>query len=120
MTVIGLAYTAFAAVVFAGLTLFLGRFWEAFSVNGPGGFTFFDFYKRYLIVAGAYTFVCSSPGLGFGVFGIPALAAAYKFVFDAGWIQAIVIGIVGGVIAFVLFITLTIIVLVPAGLILGS
>lgn len=48
-----------------------------------------------------------------GVLGIAALAVAYKFVFDAGWVQAVVIGIVGGVISLVLFILLMIFIVAP-------
>ena len=38
-----------------------------------------------------------------GFLGIAALALAYKFVFQAGWTQAAIMGTVGGLIAFVLF-----------------
>lgn len=48
------------------------------------------------------------------------MAVAYKYVFDAGWVQAIVIGIIGGIIALVLFIILLIAVLAPMGLLAGG
>ena len=51
-----------------------------------------------------------------GFLGIAALAVAYKYVFDAGWVQAAVIGIVGGIIALVLFVILAAAVLTPIGL----
>jgi hypothetical protein len=48
------------------------------------------------------------------------LAAPYhiddKFVFDAGWVQAAVMGIGGGIIALVLFIVLLAVILSPLGL----
>ena len=50
--------------------------------------------------------------------GIAALALAYKFVFQAGWVQAAVMGTVGGIIAFVLFYLLIVCMLAPH--ILGS
>ncbi len=51
--------------------------------------------------------------------GIAALALAYKFVFQAGWVQAAVMGTVGGIIAFVLFYLLIVCMLAPLH-ILGS
>lgn len=118
LLVVGVAFTAFAALVFAVLTLVLSKFWDAFEVSGPEGWTFSQFYLRYLIVAAVYTFV--SLPLGNGLLGIAALAVAYKYVFDAGWTQAIVIGIIGGLIALVLFIVLIVAVLMPLGLMAAS
>ena len=65
-----------------------------------------------------YTFV--SLLLHNGFLGIAAMAVAYKYVFDAGWTQAIVMGTVGGVIALVLFIILLLAVLTPLGLLGGT
>ena len=109
---VGIAFTAFAALVFAVLTIVLD--WldvEAFSISGPEGWSFWEFYKRYLIIAAVFTFV--SLPLGNGLLGIAALAVAYKFVFDAGWVQALVVGIIGGFIAFFLFILLISLVVAP-------
>ena len=115
LIVIGIAFTAFVALVFSVLTLILGKMFESFEVSGPEGWTFFDFYKKYLIIAAVYTFV--SLPLGSGILGIAALAVAYKFVFfDAGWLQAIVIGLIGGFIAMVLFIILLAVVITPLNL----
>jgi len=118
LLLIGVVYTAFTALVFSLLTLWLGKMFTSFEVSGPDGWTFFDFYKRYLIIAAVYVFV--SMPLGNGILGIAALAVAYRYVFDAGWVQAIVIGIVGGIIAFLLFALLILAVLGPLGLIRGS
>ena len=112
--VIGILFTAFAALVFSVLTLILGKFFNAFDVSGPEGWRFSEFYVRYLIVAAVYTFV--SLPLGNGLLGIAALAVTYKYVFDAGWVQAVVIGIIGGTIALVLFVILAAAVLTPMGL----
>ncbi len=79
---------------------------------------FFDFYLRYLIIAAVYTFVAIPLGSPF--LGIIPLAIAYKFVFDAGWVQAIVIGTIGGFIALVLFFLLMVAVLIPIGLVAGN
>jgi hypothetical protein len=114
----GLVYAAFTALVFSLLTLWLGTMFTSFEVSGPEGWTFFDFYKRYLIIAVVYVFV--SMPLGNGILGIAALAVAYRYVFDAGWVQAIVIGVVGGIIAFLLFALLILAVLGPLGLLGGS
>ena len=115
LVVIAVLFTAFSALVFSVLTLILGKLFDAFSVSGPEGWNFFDFYKRYLIIAAVFTLVTLP--LGWGVLGIGALAVAYKYVFDAGWVQAAVIGTVGGVIAMVLFVVLTIAVLTPLQLV---
>ena len=112
LIVIGVVFAAFAALVFSLLTIALD--WldiEAFSISGPEGWSFWEFYKRYFIIAAVYTFV--SIPLRNGFLGIAALAAAYKYVFDAGWVQAAIMGIVGGGIAFVLFILLLSLVLAP-------
>ena len=114
LLVIGVVFTAFAALVFAGLTLLLGLMFESFEVSGPDNWGFFAFYKRYLIIAAVFT--CVTIPVGPGILGIGALALAYKFVFDAGWVQAIVMGTVGGVIALVLFLILLTVVLAPLGL----
>lgn len=114
LVLIGLAFTAFAALVFAVLTLLLGKMLSSFEVSGPDDWSFLDFYNRYLIIAAVYTFV--SLPLGNALLGIAALAVAYKYVFDAGWVQAAVIGMVGGIIALVLFALLVVGVLTPFGL----
>ena len=112
LIVVGAAFTAFAALVFTVLTMILD--WldiEAFSISGPEGWSSGEFYLRYLMIAAVYTFV--SLPLGNGLLGIGALAVAYKFVFDAGWVQALVMGVVGGVIALLLFILLISLVVGP-------
>jgi hypothetical protein len=100
LLVVGVAFTAFAALVFSVLTLILGKMFKSFELSGPDDWQFLDFYKRYLIIAAVYTFVSMPLG---GFLGIAALALAYKFVFQAGWTQAAIMGTVGGLIAFVLF-----------------
>ena len=108
--VFGLAFSVVLAVVYAALTLALGKVSENFEVFGPDGWTFVDFCKRYWIVAAIYTFVSLPLG---GLLGIVALFFAYKFVFDAGLSHTIVVGIIGGIIAQVLFVLAMISVLVP-------
>lgn len=117
LILVGFVFAAFAALVFAVLTLLFGKLSTAFEVSGPEDWAFFDFYKRYLIVAAVYTFVSIPVG---GLLGIAALAVAYKYVFDAGWVQALVMGTVGGVIAVVLFMLLVFAVLTPLGLMGGG
>ena len=118
--VVTLAFTAFLALVYAWLTLLLGKVSVDFEVTASGDWTFFDFYKKYLIVAAAFTFVAlplgSSGGLLGALAGFIAMVVAYQFVFDAGWPQALVIGMPGAAIAGVLFIILMAAVLGPLGL----
>ena len=116
--VVGIIFSAFAAFVFAILTLILGKFLDVFEVSGLEGGRFGEFYLRYFMIAGVYTFVALP--LGNGLLGIAALAVAYKYVFDAGWVQAIVIGFVGGIIALVLFVLLVTLVLAPFGMMQAS
>ena len=107
LLILAVLFTLLTALVFSLLTLLLGLFWDDFEVTGPEGWnlqTFGEFYVRYLIVAVVYTLVTIP--LGNGVIGIAALAVAYKYVFAAGWLQAAVMGIVGGSIACVLFLAL--------------
>jgi hypothetical protein len=112
--VIGLVYAAFVALIFSLLTILFGMMSKSFEISGPDGWSFFAFYKRYLIVAAVYVFVSIPLG---GWIGIAALAVAYKYVFDAGWTQAIVMGTIGGIIAAVLFLLLVYTVLMPMRLI---
>lgn len=111
---VGALFTAFAALVFSVLTLLLGKLSISFEVSGPDNWSFGAFYLRYLIIAAVFTFV--SLPLGNGILGIGALAIAYKFVFDAGWVQAIVMGIGGGIIAVVLFVIMLSAILPALGL----
>ncbi len=116
LILIGLAFTAFAALVFAVLTLLLGKLFTSFDVSGPEDWSFLGFYVRYLIIAAVFTFLSLPLGPWLG---IAALAVAYKYVFDAGWVQGIVMGLVGGFIALVLFEILLKIILTPFGLMAG-
>jgi hypothetical protein len=111
--VIGVAFAAFTALVFAALTLLLAKLLPSFEVSGPDDWSFFEFYKRYLIIAAVFTFV--SLPLGY-ILGIGALALAYKYVFDAGLVQAAIMGTVGGLIAATLFFALALMILKPLGL----
>ena len=110
LLVIGLIYAAFVALVFCLLTMLFGLLFKSFEISGPDNWSFFAFYIRYLIIALVYVFVSMPLN---GLIGIGALAIAYKYVFDAGWIQAIVMCTVGGVVALVLFILLIVAVLTP-------
>ncbi len=114
LLVVGVVFTAFTAFIFAVLTLLLGKMFRSFEVSGPDDWQFFDFYKRYLIIAAVYVFVSFPLG---GFLGIAALALAYKYVFDAGWTQAAVMGTIGGVIAFALFFATMMGILVPLGIV---
>ena len=88
------------ALVFSGTVLFLGLFWDRFKTSGPGGFRML--YGKMLIISAIY--------LGLAVFGIHGLtglvimAVGYSAVFGASWVEALVIGILGGTAGWVLFI----------------
>ena len=94
--------TPLFALVFSGLTLFLGLFWQRFETTGHGGFA--QLYKQFLIVAAIYV-ALSMLGI-VGLLGLLVMAAAYKTVFGAGIVEALVIGVVGGLIGWVLFVAL--------------
>jgi hypothetical protein len=113
LILVGLVYTAFTALVFSLLTLWLGTMLTSFEVSGPEGWKFFDFYKRYLIIAAVFVFITIPIG---GLAGLIALTIAYQYVFDAGWVQAAVIGIAGGAIAWLLFGLMALTILGPLGL----
>jgi hypothetical protein len=59
-----------------------------------------DFYRQFLIVASVYV-VLSLLGIG-GLIGLLIMALAYKTVFGAGWVEALVIGIFGGALGWVM------------------
>ncbi|MFC1596478.1 hypothetical protein ACFL5Q_00830 [Planctomycetota bacterium] len=118
--VIGLAFMAFLALVYSALTLGMGKISPHFELTVPEDWKFRDLYLRYLIVSAVFTLVALplTPVLGCAgvLIGLVALTAAYRKVFDADWLQAIVIGGMGGAIALVLFIFVLVAVLKPLGL----
>ena len=92
--------TPIFALGFMLITLFLGLFWEAFRMEGEG--SLIQAYKQFLIVAAIYV-VLAMIGIR-GLMGLAVMAVAYKYVFGAGWLQALVIGILGGLLAWAIFI----------------
>ena len=87
------------ALIFTGTVYFLGLFWDRFAVSGG---SFKDVYLKFLIVAAVYLLL-SVLGIS-GLIGLAIMALCYKFTFDAGWVEALVLGILGGAIAWGLFI----------------
>lgn len=116
LILVGVAFIFFAALVFSVLTLILDKLGVAdFQVWGSGTSQagwFWEFYKRYLIIAAVYT-VCLPLNRWIGM---AAMAVAYKYVFASEWGTAAVMGTVGGFIALTLFLILMSVVLVPLGL----
>ena len=110
---LGLVFTALAALVFSVLTILFGMVFKSFEISGPDDWSFGAFYLRYLIIAAVFTFV-TLPLKSF-LLGTGALAVAYKFVFDAGWTQAVIMGIVGGIISVALFLLLFYVVFTSLG-----
>jgi hypothetical protein len=87
------------ALVFSVTVCFLGLFWNDFQTTGPGGFKML--YGKMLIIAAMYVLL-SMAGIG-GLIGLAIMAFGYKIVFAAGWLQAFVVGLLGGVVGWVLF-----------------
>ena len=113
---VGIIFTFYAALVFTVLTLILDKLGVAdFQIWGSGtgqAGWFWEFYKRYLIIAAVYT-LCLPLNRWTG---IAAMAVAYKYVFASDWGTAAVMGTIGGFIALTLFLILMSVVLVPFAL----
>lgn len=111
LLLIGIAFSVFAAAVFAACTLLLGLVWKDFEVTGLEGGDWMGFYGRYLLVAGVYTFITvplsvgllGSGGLLGASIGLGAMWLAFDQVFHAGWVQTLVICVIGGWVAQPLF-----------------
>ena len=88
------------ALAFAGTVKFLGLFWGRFETSGPGGFTML--FTKMLLVAAVYVLL-SLAGIG-GLLGLAVMALCYKSMFGAGWVEALVIGVLGGLVGWALFI----------------
>ena len=93
--IFGVAVPIFA-LAFTLVTIFLGVLWNRFKPVGEG--SLWDFYRQFLIVATVYV-VLALLGLG-GLIGFAVMALTYKTVFGAGWFEALVIGILGGLVAW--------------------
>ena len=74
----------------------LGLFWGRCETSGPGGFK--ALYLRFLIIA-AVQFLVSLLGVP-AVVQLVIVVLMYKFIFDADWIVAVVVGTLGGLLAF--------------------
>ena len=103
LAVIGIPLFAF---VFAATVKFLGLFWLRFKTEGPGGFL--QLWTQFLVVSTVYVaLACFGIGGLLGlILGLAVMAAAYKAVFGAGWVEALVIGILGGGVGWVLLIVI--------------
>ena len=85
------------ALVFTCTAYGLGIFFSSFR---PEEGSIASVYRGFLAIAAIYLLVViiAPPGpLGL-VFYVAVMTAAYRFVFDADWPQAVVIGLVGGII----------------------
>jgi len=81
------------ALAFTFVTYFLGIFIQSFRPNEA---TFLDMYRGFLLIAAIYIFLATL-GIG-GLVGLIIMAVAYRYVFDATWVHALVIGVIGGII----------------------
>ena len=88
---------------------------DAFKASGDGGFK--EMYCRFLIIAAVYVGLALI-GIG-GLIGLAVMAFTYKVIFDAGWLQAFVIGLLGGILGWILFF-LTVLSLAMMGVPLGQ
>jgi hypothetical protein len=89
----------FFALVFSLVTWLLSRVWDAFEIEGRGGL--FRFYGQFLIISALYVAIVL---LGVHpLIGLLVMFLGYRYVFGAGWLQALVIGFLGGMIGWALF-----------------
>ncbi len=88
------------ALVFSALVMFFGLFWMRFQTTGTGGFK--GLYLKMLIISTIYLGTAML-GIG-GLLGLGIMALGYRFVFDADWVEAFVLGLVGGIIGWGLLI----------------
>jgi hypothetical protein len=89
----------FFALVFSLVTWVLSFVWDAFGIEGRGGLL--KFYGQFLIISALYVAVIL---LGVHpLIGLLVMFLGYRYVFGAGWIQALVIGFLGGMIGWALF-----------------
>ncbi|HEV3120314.1 MAG TPA: hypothetical protein VGY53_00355 [Isosphaeraceae bacterium] len=87
------------ALVFSVVTWVLSRLWSAFEIEGRGGLL--RFYGQFLIISALYVALVL---LGIHpLIGLLVMFLGYRYVFGAGWLQALVIGILGGMIGWALF-----------------
>jgi hypothetical protein len=87
------------AFAFSLVTWVLSRFFDSFSIEGRGGI--FRFYGQFLIIAALYVAVVL---LGVPLWiGFVIMFLGYRFIFGAGWLQAVVIGFLGGTLGMLLF-----------------
>lgn len=100
---LGLPFSLFAALVFTGLH-YIGKAidegpFEVFAYYSEPHWGFWDYYKRYIVVALVYTYT-GLPLSGFepvlGILALPLMILAVKMTFDANWVMALVVGIIGG------------------------
>lgn len=87
------------ALVFSVTVKFLGLFWGRFQTSGGG---FGALYAKFLAIAAVYMFLAML-GVG-GLLGFLAMILGYKLLFGAGWVEALVIGLLGGFVGWVLLI----------------
>ncbi|MEE3372509.1 MAG: hypothetical protein VX346_24445 [Planctomycetota bacterium] len=99
----GFPFSLFAALVFTGLhyigkAIDVGPF-EVFAYYSEPHWGFWDYYKRYIVVALVYTYT-GLPLSGFepvlGILALPLMILAVKKTFDANWVMAFVVGVIGG------------------------
>ncbi|HEV3165878.1 MAG TPA: hypothetical protein VGZ22_17750 [Isosphaeraceae bacterium] len=86
------------AFVFSVVAWLLSRVWDSFAIEGRGGL--FRFYGQFLIISALYVGVVL---LGVHpLIGLLIMFLGYRYVFGAGWLQALIIGFLGGMIGWAL------------------
>lgn len=86
------------ALVFSLVTWVLSWFWDAFGIEGRGGLL--RFYGQFLVISALYVAVVM---LGVHpLIGLVVMFLGYRYVFGAGWVQALIIGFLGGMIGWAL------------------
>ncbi len=95
---VGLSYiigVPLLALILSVVTLCLGKMFDSFEVSGDGGFK--KFYLQFMIVSAVYVTV-DLLNIN-ALIGFFLICVAYKYVFDAGWWQAAVIGFCANLLA---------------------
>ena len=94
------------ALVFTLVTYALGSVSQTFK---PQEASFGKIYGGFLIIAAIYLLLSFlrigaifGPRMG-GILGLVIMTLGYRYVFDAGWVQALVIGILGGIVGWVIY-----------------
>jgi hypothetical protein len=93
-----LLFVPVLALAYSLCVKLLGLVWDRFETSGGG---FGALYGKMLIAAGAFVLLTFVPYLPIVLFVI-VMGAVYKWLFGAGFVEAVIIGVLGLVLALLL------------------